>query len=241
MAFAHPKGTELLQKGDKNQLLTVESSAILIGVAGGSGSGKTTFSRMLKAHLGENFTALLHQDSYYLDQSARFDHDGGRVNYDHPSAIEFSLMVEHLKLLKVGLDIDVPIYDFTSHKRSQERLQFGCRPVIIVDGILLLSQPKVRECLDFSVFIDTPEEIRFQRRLYRDVRERGRTPEGVQEQFLKQVKPMHDLFVEPSRQFANKAVRGDQSFGPVLEEFVYGFWSRPQASSMPLSHGPGEL
>lgn len=206
------------------------SSALVIGVAGGSGSGKTTFARMLQAHLGEHFCSILSQDFYYYDQSAQFDRDGGRVNYDHPDSIEFSLMVSHIQQLRQGVDIHIPSYDFTTHKRIAKAVPFPARPIVIVDGILILTQEEVRRALDFSCFIDTQEDLRFQRRLYRDTRERGRTPEGVYEQFFSQVKPMHDLFVEPSREYADRVISGEKSFGRVVEELVYGIHSE----SIPL-------
>jgi uridine kinase len=204
-------------------------AVLIIGVAGGSGSGKTTFSRMLKVNLGEAFCGLLHQDSYYRDRHADFDYDGGKVNFDHPDAVEFELIIRHLRALKSGHGIEVPIYDFATHRRQFECIHFPCRPAIILDGILLLTQSEVRELLDFSFFIDTHEELRYQRRLSRDVRERGRTPEGVQAQFQQHVKPMHDLFVEPSKKFAGKIISGEKSFGPVIEEIVYGL-KKPQAA-----------
>lgn len=198
------------------------SSVLIIGVAGGSGSGKTTFSRMLQANMGDHFCGLLHQDSYYRDMHEYFDRDGGRVNYDHPDSVEFELLVRHLKDLKAGHDILVPNYDFTSHRRLFESTHFPCRPIIILDGILLLTQSELRPLLDFSFFIETQEDLRFQRRLQRDVRERGRTPDGVKDQFFNHVKPMHDLFVEPSRKFADRIVSGEKSFGPAIDEIVFG-------------------
>jgi uridine kinase len=198
------------------------SSVLLIGVAGGSGSGKTTFARMLQAHLGEDFCCSLGQDNYYRDMSEQFDRDGGRVNFDHPDAIEFSLLCRHLKALKQGASIDVPIYDFTTHKRLLEVIYFDPKPVVILDGILILTQSEVRDCLDFSFFIDASEDVRFQRRMYRDVRERGRTPEGVRTQLMNHVKPMHDLYVETSKKFARRVISGERSFGPIIEEVVYG-------------------
>lgn len=198
------------------------SSVLLIGVAGGSGSGKTTFARMLQAHLGEEFCTTLAQDNYYRDMSEQFDRDGGKVNFDHPDAIEFSLVKRHLESLKTGSSIDVPKYDFSTHKRLLEVVYFDPKPVVILDGILILTQSEIRESLDFSFFIDASEDVRFQRRMYRDVRERGRTPEGVRAQLMNHVKPMHDLYVEPSKRFANRVISGERSFGPIIEEVVYG-------------------
>lgn len=200
----------------------IPSSVLTIGVSGGSGSGKTTFARMLQANLGDSFCGILAQDSYYRDMHEYFDHDGGRVNFDHPESIEFELMVQHIKELKSGHDVLMPVYDFATHSRKLEPEVFTCKPIVIVDGILLLTQSELRPMFNFSYFIETGEELRYQRRLKRDVKERGRTPEGVHEQFYKQVKPMHDLFVEPSRRFADRVISGEKSFGPVIEEIVFG-------------------
>jgi uridine kinase len=201
---------------------TEKSSVIIIGVAGGSGSGKTTFARMLQANLGDRFCGIITQDSYYRDMHEYFDRDGGKVNFDHPDAIEFDYLVEHLKLIKRGESICVPRYDFTTHSRQVESTLFPCRPVVILDGILILTQSELRPLLDFAYFIETQEDLRFQRRLQRDVRERGRTPDGVRDQFFNHVKPMHDLFVEPSRRFADRIISGERSFGPVIDEIVFG-------------------
>src|SRR5689334_14989603 len=128
--------------------MALPSSIILIGVAGGSGSGKSTFARMLQANLGSQFCGILAQDSYYRDRHEYFDRDGGALNFDHPEAIEFELMVRHLKDLRQGHDISVPQYDFASHRRLLDTTPFRCRPVVIVDGILLLTQSEVRSLLD---------------------------------------------------------------------------------------------
>lgn len=180
----------------------------VIGVAGGSGSGKTFFAQALAKRLGPEQAFVLYQDNYYIDQSKKFDHDGGSVNFDHPNAIDFDLLSEHLKQLKNGADIHVPIYDFATHSRLEKTKIQEHKKVVIVDGILILSQPKLRELFDESVFVHTPETIRFERRLIRDVQERGRTQEGVKAQFEAQVKPMHDMFVEPSKQFATQVSSG---------------------------------
>lgn len=196
------------------------SNTFILGVSGGSGSGKTTFAKRLQARLGEANCSIVAQDNYYHDQSERFDGDGGSVNFDHPNAIDFDLLSAHLEVLKRGLQVEVPIYDFATHKRlSETRLQKPS-PVIIVDGILLLSQEKVRKHFNASVFVDVPEQLRFERRLNRDVKERGRTPEGVKKQFESQVKPMHDLYVEPSKLYATSLIRSLEEFDQVLEEYV---------------------
>ena len=191
--------------------------AIVVGIAGGSGSGKTTFARALARALGPDFSAILSQDSYYRDMHELFDGDGGRVNFDHPDSLEFELMCAHVDQLRGGHAVRVPRYDFATHSRLPEATEFGPRPVLILDGILLLSQETVRARLNLSIFIDTPEDVRFRRRLNRDVAERGRTPDGVHQQFHRQVKPMHDLFVEPSRRFADRVISGESDFGPPLD------------------------
>jgi uridine kinase len=205
------------------------SSVVLIGVAGGSGSGKTTFARMLQANLSENFAGIMAQDSYYRDLSKQFDKDGGKVNFDHPDSLEFSLLAEHLRALKLNEDVVVPQYDFVTHSRRSDLCLFVCRPIVIIDGTMILSRPEIRSLLNFAFFIDTSDEVRFQRRLYRDVRERGRTPEGVKQQFDGQVRPMHDLFVEPSKKLADRIISGEKSFGPVIQEIVFGLKRPNQA------------
>ncbi|EQC51024.1 uridine kinase [Bacteriovorax sp. DB6_IX] len=175
---------------------------LIIGVAGGSGSGKTTFASRLQDMIGPSHCGVVGQDSYYIDQSSKFDHDGGSVNFDHPNSLDFNLMGEHLFQIKQGSEIQIPIYDFATHSRLEKTNLFTPKRIVFVDGILIFSQDPVLEQLDHKVFIDCPEELRFSRRLNRDVKERGRTPEGVKNQFLKQVKPMHDEFVEPSKDHA---------------------------------------
>lgn len=199
------------------------SRSFIVGITGGSGSGKTTLARSLQLTLGPEMCGILYQDSYYYDLSRQFDYDGGSVNFDHPSAIEFSLMVEHLERLKFGHDVEIPQYDFKTHSRLDTTHYFEAKPVILVDGILILTDEKLRQCLDLSVYVDACEGVRFRRRLERDVRERGRTPEGVHNQFFAQVKPMHDQFVEPMQSCADQVVSGEESFLPVIEQLKQRF------------------
>ena len=191
----------------------------LVGVAGGSGSGKTYFARALQGALGLENCTIIFQDNYYIDQSAKFDFDGGSVNFDHPDAIDFNLIETHLKALRNQESIEVPIYDFKTHTRLVETTKVTPTPYVLVDGILILCRPLVRDLFDETVFVDTSERLRFERRLKRDIEERGRTREGVENQFLRQVKPMHDLFVEPTKSFASFVVREDESFPEKLIEF----------------------
>ncbi len=195
----------------------------IIAIVGGSCSGKTTFANSLCSAFGESECSILLQDNYYHDQSASFDKDGGRVNFDHPSAIDFKLLCEHLELLKSGEPIQMPSYDFKTHTRGFDNCLFKPKKIILVDGILLLSQEYTRDSFDDSIFIQCDEGLRFKRRLERDTRERGRTPEGVKEQFYKQVNPMHIKFVEPSKQYAQKVLAQKEYLscsGEIIEQFL---------------------
>lgn len=189
-----------------------------MGIAGGSGSGKTFFARALRQQLGAAACELVYQDNFYIDQSSRFDRDGGSVNFDHPDAIDFSLLAESLRALRDGRPATIPVYDFVTHSRSLQGVLVEPHPVILVDGILIFHSAEVRELFDERVFFDTPEDIRYRRRLDRDVKERGRKPEGVRAQFLAQVKPMHDQFVEPSKRFASRVVCDQGDFSLALRE-----------------------
>lgn len=195
----------------------------LLGVAGGSGSGKTFFSEALVKELqkmcGSNICEIVYQDNFYIDQSHRFDCDGGAVNFDHPDSIDFKLLAEHLKKLKSGIATEIPTYDFSTHKRKKETLLIFPKKIIIVEGILIFHSEIVRSLFDDLIFFQTPEELRFERRLERDVKERGRAPAGVREQFYKQVKPMHDLYVEPSKVFADTVVNDVGYFDQILKSY----------------------
>lgn len=192
------------------------NKTFILGVAGGSGSGKTYFAQALKDALGDAAT-IVYQDNFYIDQSHRFDHDGGAVNFDHPESLELSLLAKCLGELRQGQGTRIPRYDFKTHRREREELYVPPTAVIIVDGILIFHPEDLRSQFDEMVFFDTPEELRYERRLERDVNERGRTPEGVRAQFLKQVKPMHDEFVAPSKAHAHVVVR---DLGDYHEHFV---------------------
>ncbi len=198
---------------------TKQNKPFLLGIAGGSGSGKTFFARALQQKLRPAFCEILYQDNFYKDQSRRFDTDGGAVNFDHPDAIDFTLLASCLASLRDGRPTEIPIYDFVTHSRSGSTLPIGPRPIVIVDGILIFHSEPVRSLFAERIFFDTPENIRYQRRLERDVKERGRTPEGVRAQYLNQVQPMHDAYVEPSRAFADTVVCDQGGFDAALESY----------------------
>lgn len=190
----------------------------VLGVAGGSGSGKTYFARDLQKRLGDDLCTIIYQDNFYIDQSKRFDFDGGSVNFDHPSSLDFPLLARKIKKLKQGLSAEIPIYDFATHTRKIETIHQPPKKVILIDGILILEPSIVREELDDSIFFDADAELRFSRRLKRDVEERGRTPEGVRNQFDKQVQPMHEEFVQPSMAHARWIVKDLGQYDSTLNE-----------------------
>lgn len=187
-------------------MVTKLDHTFILGVAGGSGSGKTYFAKELAEALGESAT-IVYQDNFYHDQSHRFDHDGGSVNFDHPDSLDLRLLADCLAELKAGHPTNIPVYDFKTHSRLKAKLFVRATKIVIVDGILIFHPDFLRAQFDEMIFFDTPESLRFERRLERDVKERGRTPEGVKAQFMNQVKPMHDEFVEPSKNFAHRIVK----------------------------------
>ncbi len=176
---------------------------VLIGVAGGSGSGKTTVSKTILDRVGCERIAYLQHDAYYYDRSHLPFEERVRINYDHPNSLETDLLVEHLKALRAGKTVDTPVYDFARHVRKLETRPIEPRSVILVEGILIFVDPALRELFDIKIFVDTDADLRFLRRLQRDVAERGRTVESVIEQYLETVRPMHLEFVEPSKRYAD--------------------------------------
>ncbi len=179
------------------------SPPILLGVAGGSGSGKTTVVRELVRNLDPHPVSVIHHDAYYRDLSHRPFHERVEVNFDHPDALETELLVQHLERLRAGAAVAVPVYDFTTHTRTTLVERVEPAGVIIVDGILVLADARLRELLDIKVFVDTDADIRFIRRLKRDMNRRGRSMESVVEQYMRTVRPMHLAYVEGSRAFAD--------------------------------------
>jgi uridine kinase len=179
------------------------ASSFVIGVAGGSGSGKTTVVRRIVDSLGPEQVTLLDHDRYYRDRNDLRLEERAALNYDHPDALETDLMVAHVRALKAGAAVDVPQYDFTRHARLSEIETFQPRRALIVEGILVFTDAALRDLMDIKVFVDTDSDTRFIRRLQRDVAQRGRTMESVIDQYQHTVKPMHLEFVEPSKRYAD--------------------------------------
>ncbi len=178
----------------------------VFGICGGSGAGKTTLSRGLVDRLGRTETSVLAFDAYYRDLSHLPFAERRRRNYDHPDSLDSELFLEHLDALKRGVDVDVPVYDFSTHTLSGRFERVEAAPVLLVEGILLLAFEEVAARLDYSVFLDVPEDVRLQRRIHRDMTERGRPEDHVRRQFAATVAPMHDAYVEPSRHRADSMV-----------------------------------
>lgn len=175
---------------------------VIIAIAGGTASGKSTLAANISKRLAEDSILITH-DSYYKDQSDLPLEKRKLVNYDHPLSFDTALMVEHLKMLKQGKSVDVPIYDFTIYTRTGETMLVKPREIILVEGILILEDKQLRDLFDIRIFVDADADVRILRRLMRDMEERGRSIDSVVKQYLETVKPMHDRFVEPSRRFAD--------------------------------------
>ena len=176
---------------------------IVIGVAGGTGSGKTTLTRRLKEQFGDHEVCVLNHDNYYKRHDEMSYEERCLLNYDHPDALETDLMVEHLRMLKAGKAVDCPTYDHSVHNRSDKTLHIKPAPVILVEGILIFTCPELVDLMDIKVFVDTDADVRIIRRIVRDVKKRGRTLDSVVSQYLSTVKPMHEQFVEPSKRKAD--------------------------------------
>ena len=192
---------------------------LIIGVAGGTGSGKTTVARAIVDRIGGDTVLQLTQDRYYADLKHLPLTDRDHRNYDHPESIESALLVEHLRRLREGKPAELPIYDFTRHERLAETERVLPKPVILVEGILIFALPEVRNLLDIKIFVDTDSDVRFIRRLERDMTRRGRTLESVVEQYLETVRPMHLEFVEPSKRWADVIIP-EGGFNAVALDFL---------------------
>ncbi len=183
----------------------MENDILVIGIAGGTGSGKTTLMKNLIARFGDVVTVLSH-DNYYRRHDELTYEQRCQLNYDEPAALETELMARHLQQLRQGNPIECPVYDFTLHNRSSETVHIVPRRVIIVEGILIFENKDLRDLMDIKIFVDTDADVRLCRRIKRDVNKRGRTLESVLTQYLQTVKPMHERYVEPSKKFADIVV-----------------------------------
>ncbi len=180
--------------------------AVVLGVAGGTGSGKTTVARAILDAVGADRIAWLEQDAYYRDVDWTGPEELAEHNFDHPEALDHELLLTHVAALKSGQLVEAPIYDFVTHRRTTETRTVEPHPVVLVEGILLFAEPRLRRLLDFKIFVDTDADVRFIRRLERDLRERGRSLDSVIRQYLDSVRPMHLEFVEPSKRWADVIV-----------------------------------
>jgi uridine kinase len=175
----------------------------IIGVAGGSGSGKTTVTQKVLEVVGPEHAVVLEQDNYYRDQSHLSFETRLQTNYDHPHAFDWPMMIEHIEALSLGVPIDMPVYNFSEHIRSKETIGVPSAPIIVLEGLFALYESKLRDLMSLRIFVDTDSDVRFIRRLQRDIRERGRSMESVIAQYEKSVRPMHLQFVEPTKRFAD--------------------------------------
>ena len=180
----------------------MDNNILVIGIAGGTGSGKTTLMNNLIKTFQEDVTILSHDNYYKRHDELTYEERCG-LNYDEPAALETDLMAQHLELLRQGQAIDCPVYDFTQHNRSNETIRIEPRKVIIVEGILIFENQPLRDLMDIRIFVDTDSDVRLCRRIKRDVNKRGRSLESVLQQYQETVKPMHEMYVEPSKKYAN--------------------------------------
>ncbi len=176
---------------------------LVIGIAGGTGSGKTTVTNAILDRLDKSRVNVIQHDSYYRDLSVHGGLTPDRVNFDHPDSLETPLLIEHVRALRAGRSIDQPIYNFTTHRRMDATLRIDPREIIIIDGILIFVDKELRELMDIRIFVDTDADERLIRRIRRDILERGRSIESVMNQYIQTVKPMHLEFVEPSKHWAD--------------------------------------
>jgi uridine kinase len=181
-------------------------SPLVIGIAGGSGSGKTTVAQTILQRVGPDRISFLQHDAYYKDLSGLPPIQRAEVNFDHPNSLETELLTQHILKLKSGQPAEVPIYDFSTHSRTERTYTVQPRGVILVEGILLFTEAALRELFNVKIFVDTDSDLRFIRRLERDISERGRTLETVVKQYLSTVRPMHLEFVEPSKRYADVVI-----------------------------------
>jgi uridine kinase len=192
----------------------------VIGIAGGTGSGKTTVARAIYDRVGSDRIEWISHDSYYRDFVGLSAEERHNINFDHPDSLETELLARHLDVLCKGSSVEVPVYDFTTHSRKIETQRAVPRRVIIVEGILVLAEPELRKRIDIKLYVDTPPDIRFVRRLMRDITSRGRSVESVIEQYVTTVRPMHEEFVEPSKRHADLIIPEGGANQVALEAII---------------------
>jgi len=192
---------------------------VVIGVAGGTGSGKTTVAHKVLERAGTERISLLEHDAYYKDLGDLLPAQRAMQNFDHPDALDNDLLIDHLSQLKAGQAVEVPVYDFTTHTRTGRTRTVEPNRVILVEGILLFADPGLRRLMDVKIYVDTDGDIRFIRRLQRDIAERGRTTDSVIHQYLSTVRPMHEEFVEPSKRFADVIIP-ERGFNEVAMDMI---------------------
>jgi len=183
--------------------MNIDKTPLVIGIAGGTGSGKTTVANAIVQSVGFDRIVYIPHDAYYCDLSMKSLAERARVNFDHPNALETALMICHINQLKNWKPAELPVYDFTTHTRTSRTVHIEPKRVILVEGILIFAEPELRDLFDVKIFVDTDADLRFIRRLQRDITERGRTVESVIRQYLYTVRPMHMDFVEPSKRYAD--------------------------------------
>jgi len=194
---------------------------VIIGICGGTGSGKTTVAREILKALPSKNVSIIHQDAYYKKQTDKSFDERTETNYDHPFAFDTELLLTHLENLQKGTDIDMPIYDFSNHNRCDETTKIFSREIIILEGILILEDKRLRDLMDIKIFVDTDTDVRIIRRITRDMNERGRSLESVIEQYLSTVKPAHEQFIEPSKKYADIIIP-EGGFNAVAIDIMVG-------------------
>ena len=197
----------------------MNSTPVVIGIAGGTGSGKTTVANVILDRVGADSNAFMPHDAYYKDLKHLPKSQRDIINFDHPDSLETELLVQHLLELRQGSTTQIPVYDFTTHSRTNETTQIDPQPIILVEGILIFAEPSLRDCFDVKIFVDTPPDIRFIRRLERDIEERGRSVDSVIQQYQTTVRPMHLEFVEPSKRYADVIIP-EGGFNTVAMDMV---------------------
>jgi uridine kinase len=190
---------------------------MIIGICGGTGSGKTTIARAILDAVGADRVVLIEQDSYYRNLADMPLDERHQANFDHPDSIDSEMLVNHIKRLKQGLPIEMPVYDMVTHTRSDKVEHIDPKPVVMVEGILIFSEPNILDLLDVRVFVDTPDDVRLMRRMRRDITERGRSFERTLEQYERTIRPMHFEFVEPSKRHADIIIPEGAQMGVTVD------------------------